>query len=347
MRRQITVFFVLAGFLMVAVPSLVAQGGIGLNDPQEAVRIEIERTEHVLERAEEIVSTSNHETLRAMLDLARELQEKAKQHFQAKNLREAAQFTLKAREIALRVINEGQSIGSTERRLERAAEMLDRAREAIQQSDDQRLITLYEAAKEQMRRAWELFRLGPGHDVYRALKLSREVEKIAERILSEANQQLHQRENFRRRVEKVKDLLERVMAQMSECDSEAGHRLAEQARNSFELALNMARQNHPRAALKSLQTVRRLAMAARRECSGGSDELLPRYERLVAEAERVAENLPRDNEQGQRLMEQVRQHLQMASEFIESDQSEAAVASLKAAQLTLNQLKNLLRRSGR
>ncbi len=96
-----------------------------------------------------------------------------------------------------------------------------------------------------------------------------------------------------------------------------------------------------------LAAARRLAMAARRECAGGSDELLPRYERLVAEAERVAENLPRDNEQGQRLMEQVRQHLKMASEFIESDQSEAATASLKAAQLTLNQLKNLLRRSGR
>jgi flagellin-specific chaperone FliS len=222
--------------------------------------------------------------------------------------------------------------------------MLDRAREAIQQSDDQRLITLYEAATEQMRKAWELFRSG---QFYRALKLSREVEKIAERILSEANQQLHQRENFQRRVEKVKDLLERVTAQMSECQSEAGHRLAEQARNSFELALNMARQNHPRAALKTLQTARRLAMAARRECAGGSDELLPRYERLVAEAARVAENLPLDNEQARHLMEQVRQHLQMASEFIESDKSEAAVASLKATQMTLNQLKNLLRRSGR
>lgn len=344
MRRQITVFFVLAGFLMVAVPSLVAQGGFGSNDPRETVLAEIERTDHVIERAGEIVTTSNHETLRIKLDFAIEFQAKAKEHFRVKHFMEAAQYTLKAREIALQVINSGQSTGSTERRLERAAEMLDRAREAIQQHDDQHLITLYEAAKEQMRRAWELFRSGR---VYRALKLSREVEKIAERILGEANQQLHQRENFQRRVEKVRDLLERVTAQMSECDSEVAHRLVRQARSSFETALNMARQNHPRAALKSLQTVRRLAMAARRECSGGSDELLPRYERLVAEAERVAENLPRDNEQGQRMLEQVRQHLVMASEFIESDQSAAAVASLKAAQLTLNQLKNLLRRSGR
>jgi len=344
MRRQITIFFVLAGFLMVAVPSLVAQGGYGLNDPRETCRAEIERTERILERAGEVITTSDHETLQARLAFAHELQDKADGHFGHKNYREATQYTLKAREIALRVINEGQSIGSTDQRLERAAEMLDRAREAIRQSDDQRLITLYEAAKEQMRRAWEFFRSG---QVYRALKLSREVEKIAERILSEANQQLHQRENFQRRVEKVRDLLERVTAQMSECQSEAGHRLVEQARNSFELAQNMARQNQSRTALKSLQTARRLAMAARRECAGGSDELLPRYERLAAEAERVAENLPRDSEQGQRLMEQVRQHLQMASEFIDSDKSEAAIASLKAAQMTLNQLKNLLRQSGR
>ena len=75
---------------------------------------------------------------------------------------------------------------------------------------------------------------------------------------------------------------------------------------------------------------------------GQADNISGRLESLRAEADRIKEELPRNDDTASRLIGQVYGQLENAREFISRQDNEAAAAALKAAQLTLRQLKRYL-----
>ncbi|MCH7689913.1 MAG: hypothetical protein IIA17_02570 [candidate division Zixibacteria bacterium] len=78
---------------------------------------------------------------------------------------------------------------------------------------------------------------------------------------------------------------------------------------------------------------------------GQADNISGRLESLKSEADRIKEDLPANDETASRLIGQVYGQLENAREFISRHDYEAAAAALKAAQLTLRQLKRHLDRS--
>jgi hypothetical protein len=80
-----------------------------------------------------------------------------------------------------------------------------------------------------------------------------------------------------------------------------------------------------------------LANRAGEEC-GGSGTLEQRYERLRAQADRLAEQIERGDENAQRMLNTAREQLDLAHRHLNSGDVNGATAALRAAQLTLNQL---------
>ncbi len=332
-------FLLFAGWL---IPAVSAQIG---SDFIDNIRTELERTNQILERVREVVRTSDSPPAAFALEQAIALQRQAWGNFGKGTLegyKLAAKLTQAAREQAHKALSiarlSEQGEETVLRKLERTKELLSRAHERLSNSADESLKIVFETARRNLRQAWEFYRARQ----YRpALKLSNQVEKTARRLLQIANRQHNRAANFQRRAEAVRELLNRVKERISECQLEGPQKLFGQAEVSFQKALEFAEQRKLEPAFKHLQRSRRMATQAAEKC-GKADNISGRLERIRAEADRIKEQLPANDETASRLIGQVYSQLENASEFISRQDDEATAAALKAAQLTLRQLKRYL-----
>ena len=313
------------------------------------LRTELERTNHILERVREIVRTSNSPPAALALEQAIRLQRQAWENFGMGTLegfKFATKLTQAAREQAQKALSIARPSEQGEetvlRKLERTKELLSRAHESLSNSTDESLKTIFESARRQLRQAWEFYRT---REYRPALKLANQVEKTVSRLLKIANRHQNRRANFERRVETIRELLSRVKERIGGCKLEAADRVFKQAEESFHKALELAENGRLEQAVNQLQKSRRIARRAAEMC-GQADNISGRLESLKSEADRIKEDLPRNDETASRLIGQVYGQLENASEFISRQDNEAAAAALKAAQLTLRQLKRHLDRSG-
>jgi tetratricopeptide (TPR) repeat protein len=218
--------------------------------------------------------------------------------------------------------------------------MLDDAREAISGGGPvgHRFGGMLETARNTLDRAWGLYRNGQ----YRAaLKLVNQVEETLRKIIASARRDYQHEGQFERMTEFVRKGLDRVQGMLSGCDSEIARQLLDRAREAFRQATDLHAQGKPRMALRALQNARKLGEQAARECRGGHT-LNSRYERLLSETDRLAEEVPTADDAGRRLIQMVYDQLKMAAEHLEAGKTASAAASLKAAELTLGQLRRHL-----
>ncbi len=314
----------------------------------EFVRTELERTNHILERVREVVRTSSSPSAALVLEQAVRLQRQAWENFgmgTSEGYKFASKLTQAAREQAHKALSiarlSEQGEETVLRKLERTKELLTRVHESLRGSADESLKTLFESARRQLRQAWEFYR---AREYRPALKLVNQVEKTVRRLLKNANRHQNRQANFERRVETVRELLSRVRERIGDCKSEAAERVFKQAEESFHKALELAENGRLEQAVNQLQRARRIARKAAEMC-GQADNISGRLESLRAEADRIKEDLPANDESAARLIGQVYGQLENAREFISRQDNEAAAAALKAAQLTLRQLKRHLDRS--
>jgi len=312
------------------------------NAQVEKARMELERTDELIERAKEAVRATNAPLAAVVLKQAIEIQHKARERFHQRQLLWAYKQTLEARELAkkalirCRLTEQGETV--VQRKLERAAELLERAKESTISGSEGRLRAIYESAKDNLNRAWEFYR----SNQYRpALKLANQVTKAAREILKAANRQMRQYAEFERLSESVGDLIARVREKVINCGSEEALRLVERADKMNQLALKLGSEDKFNAAVRNLQNARKMAVEASKKCNG-TEALSRRYDRIKSEIDRLAEEISPDNDAARRLLNQVYDQLRLAEDFITEKQTEAAAAALKAAQLTLNQLKKHL-----
>ena len=343
-----TVLLTILILLLFAAQNLFAQGNFQQN-ARSYVRMELERTDQMLQRAGDAIRGGNSPIARANYDKAKEIQEMAWNQFRKETLegyQAALKLTRMARQQAGTALSNSRQTEQYEgvilQKLERAGDLLERAKEAVELSDNANLQAIFDLASENLTKAWEFYRNG---DYKPALKLVNQVVKTIEKILSSFNDQLRKEGFYERHRDRISQMLQNNRQLINQCGSEEGQAFMLQAENAFKRAEELSDEKHYRAALKQLQMARQMAVKAARECQG-QDFLTNRYERIKSEADRIAEQIAgmpsEQTEPARELLEQLYQQLELSRSYIEGEQTEPAIASLKAAQLILSQLKRLV-----
>ena len=282
----------------------------------------------------------------ANYERAKEIQEMAWNQFREET-QESYQAALKLTRMARQQIGSAlsnsrqseQYEGVILQKLERAGDLLERAKETVVASENANFQAIYDLAGDNLTKAWEFYRNG---DYKPALKLVNQVVKTAKKILNSFNDQLRKEGFYERHRENIARMMQNARQIVNQCGSEESQNFMVQAENAFQRAEELSGEKQFQAAVRQLQTARVMAMNATRACQG-LDFLSDRYDRIKNEADRIAEQiaaLPSDQTEAAReLLEQLYQQLKLSHSYIEQEQVEPAIASLKAAQLILSQLK--------
>lgn len=326
----------------------LASAQTGMRD-RDRVRAELERTDQVIEHARELISHSNYAGARIALEAAVKLQNEAWDVFRDARLNRdlviAKRLTVQAREQAQRAVSSGHNaednVSALQNKLERTTEMLSQARSMTGGHGNSRHQSVLDAAADLLDRAWEMYRNGQ----YRAaLKLVNQAEETARKVVNASQQQQQRLGQLDRQAEMIRDGLDRVEATLAECQSEVAVKLMEQARQAYRLAVQLRNENRYTAAIQSLKNARKMAEQAARECRGGQS-LTQRYDRLTAETDRVGEQALPSDEQAGKLIDLIREQLDLAKDYLDSGDTKSATAALRAGELTLGQLKRHLGQS--
>jgi hypothetical protein len=134
----------------------------GLPDP-DRVRVQLERTGEVIERARQTIEECDNDRARAMLRIGIEMQSRAEAAFGEGRFLAALQLTMSARERvlkALRMCNaEENQRDRAEQVLRRTLEIIQRAQEIVSQSGDEHAREALSRAEQLEDRAVDEFRL--------------------------------------------------------------------------------------------------------------------------------------------------------------------------------------------
>lgn len=341
--RTITVTVIL---LLSLVSFVSAQTGMRDRD---RVRAELERTDQIIERARELIANSNYAGARIALEASVKLQNEAWEAFDNarinRELAIAKRLTLQARQQARRAVSSGHAaednVSALQSKLERTTEMLSKARSMGGGFSNPRYQSVLDAAADLLDRAWEMYRDGQ----YRAaLKLVNQAEETARKVVNASQQQQQRLGQLDRQAELIRDGLDRIESSLTECQSEVAGKLMEQAREAYRLAVQLRGENRYGAAIQSLKNARKLAEQAARECRGGQS-LTQRYDRLAAETDRMSEQVMPADDQARKLLDLIREQLDLAKDYLDSGDTKSATAAMRAAELTLGQLKRHLGQS--
>jgi hypothetical protein len=132
-------------------------------DTRAQLQGEIEKTDRRIEQAESLVSATDVEAARFELSKAVEIQTQAKSEFAAAHGRNALDLTLRARQHADRAIAIVRQLPDPDRvlaQLERTRELMERARDRIEECNDDRARAMLRAGFEMQQRAEQQARDG-------------------------------------------------------------------------------------------------------------------------------------------------------------------------------------------
>ncbi len=349
MKKRSTIHVLLPILVFLLAPGLVAQPGMGQNDDPriERIRMELERTEQLIERAREAVDVSRSPAAAVAVEKALQLQEQARARFQQGNLAgylQADKLTREARELARKALIVARSSEQNEdrvlARLERVQDLLDRTREYLSEADRAPMRPLFELAVDNLDKAWQFYRANQ-HRV--ALKLADHVESTARRVMEASGRSIGGGGQYNSRLERVEQYIERVRQRIADgqCGSEAAVKFIEQAERGVRIAREAAMRGEAEIALESLEQAQRLATEAGGYCDNGF-RLEHQYERLKSRWEQLSERAPSSGP-ARDVLAQAADQLELARDKIGQEEFEAAAAALRVAQMQLGQVEEQLR----
>ena len=323
------------------------------------------QTNQVINRAQNVIGEANRyhhlELVRLavnasekMLTQAKQLQEQAREQLNANDLAHIQignNRTTRARDMAWDAINvikkasdkivrqADENENLVLRQLEKADQLIDRIKSNLRPEDaGNRMTALFDSARENQRRAWEMFRNG---NLRPALKLSNQAEKSLHKI-----EELFQAENtVQNRIHNQLRRLEMQLTQTGErlqsCESEEAGELMTQAENAYREAVAFAAQNQQEQAEQAYKNAQKFMRKASSLCSD-QDLLENRIRLMNRELERLAEMIGSDGDPAVRqLMDNAREHLRKATGLCEKGDKEACAANIKAAQIKIQKAKRI------
>jgi len=337
MKTSILKYVISLSLVLLACSSLMAQG----HSNGQQVRRELERTDDYIVRAQEAVRASNNPVAARTLSQAETKQKNAWGQFGQQRLSIALKWTREARSTASDAYsqcrNTEQIEGVVLRKLERARDVLDRAREAFSGKQKAGHRAMIRTAEDNLTRAWEFYR---DHRYTAALKLADQVEKAAKRVGKQAETQGREATLYQRRWEAVDRRVQQARETVGDCELKTAREHLEHAVEAMSLAEDLNRDARPAASLQALKRARNSAMKAINECQG-LDPLWSRHQKLSDQAERLSEKSESlsgpGGEAAQTLIDKASRQLDLAGDRLKEEKLKQAITALQAAQLALRQ----------
>lgn len=318
-------------------------GTLSAQTLRDLVQVELQRTQQIIDRAQDAVAPLHDPHLDDAIRRARDLQKQAEDAFGLERYLLARGLTLQARGIVRGLAGmlrpTEQQDGNLQGRLDHAERMFA---DATEMAVDPQLQGLLENARANLDRAWDFYRKG---DLRPAVKLLEQVERMLDQILGRGHSDEQGGEHFMRRIDAIRDLIDDALALTANCAIPAARIKAEEADRQFDQARQLHEQHRPLLALRALQQARDLATRAIADCDAGVelDQLVTRIEqqrdRLL---ERIGQRTDDAAESARKLATQARTQIDDAKQALQAKNKETAAANLKAAQLTLRQAERIL-----
>lgn len=250
--------------VMIAIPA----AAVAQDVTRDRVQTALELTDRRIEQAEMLLAGSDNERARGEVDLAIGIQAQARTAFGGTQLVLSMRLTLEARVHADRAIAilRGPNPDGVLAQLERTRELLDRARERIEECDQLRARAMIRTAFEMQVRAETAAREGR---FLAALQLTMSARERAHRALRLCRMDENLQESADRALQRTDQLIERARDRVGEGSEQARQALA----RSIELqgrAWIEFRAGHFEASLRLTQSARAFTHRAIRLTGGGS-----------------------------------------------------------------------------
>jgi len=254
--------------LMIVIGLLVvASTAHAQDDLRDRVMTAIEMTDLRIEQAETLVTDSGNEPAASELSIAIDLQGRAKAEFGRGQLRFALDLTLRAMERANRVIALIRGLPDPERvkeQLERTMELLDRARDQIEECDQQRARAMLNIAGEMQKRA---IRSAEEGRYLAALQLTTSARERALNALRLCRMEDNVAESSERALRRTDEIIVRAQDQLARAEEDGS--LNERAKQALERAESLQERaqsefhgEHFKASLRLTQSARAFAHRA-------------------------------------------------------------------------------------
>lgn len=184
---------------------------------REKVEKELNRTDRAIERAKEAVVESRNPKAQNLLELAMNLQRRAKETFWEERFRLAPKLTLRAREKAFEAIGVTKRTEENESLVLKAVERTDhkiaKAKEKAFLTDNPRAFSLLEVAIRNQQRAKELYH---EHKLKVVLKLTLKAKESAQKSVDLADRKNRQERFARKELERTDKLIDKALSLIKE-----------------------------------------------------------------------------------------------------------------------------------
>ena len=341
MNRIIMVIIsIIAGFLPFA-GSCLAQGSYG--QLWDRFNYEFERTEQAINRAQTVLAESQMDRGKGLLKMAIEIQSGAGEAGRNNRFLEGIKLTLSAREKARAAMTISRQADENEnlvqRQLEQTDNLITQIQDRITPNSAQMILSLFDSARENQRRAWEFFR---NQSLRPALKMSRQAEKVLKKLLEKLRANEDDAGRLQKQISRLEQRLAQAETQSQECsDKEAAGQLLRRADEALRQGQTYADSGEIRKAENALKMVRQLLAEISALCSD-HESLGQIIEQLKSEMNRLAEKIESQEHPGAiKMLETARNHIVKAEKFCLNNKTEACAANIKAAQISLQKAKKI------
>jgi uncharacterized protein YciW len=240
----------------------------------ERVQYALDMTDRRIEQAEMLLSSMDNDRARAELDLAISIQAQAKSVFASAGgdlrlLQRSISLTLDARAHADRVISIVKGLPDPDRvrvQLERTREVIDRARQAIEECNNERARSLLRIGIEMQGRAETAF--GEGR-LLAALQLTMSARERVLTALRMCNAQENQRDRGEQVLRRTNEIILRAQDIVAEHQDEHAREALARAQQLEDRALDEFRLEHFEAGIRLSLAARAAAYRAIRLAGGG------------------------------------------------------------------------------
>ena len=328
------------------------------------MRGEYDRSQQVIERAQNVINEASqyrqNEMVRIAVGLARtvlnnakDLQDQARDGFTsdaAVVVASCIKRTEMARDKAWRAINiikeardrlnsqteENENI--VQRQLEKTDQLAARLEANMGADSPRRLSEMFDSARDNQRRAWELYykrQLRP------ALRLSLQAEKS----LNKLTELMKTGQGNGQRLENQLRLLEQQMEQArqmaAECSSPEAAQIMTRLEETYRNCQQLAGENAPGRFEQNMKQARQMYRRLSELCAGGN-ELQTKIRQMKAELERLRDMAGATDGVAAELLNSAGEHINAAERLCADNQSDACAGHIKAAQMNLRKAKELL-----
>jgi hypothetical protein len=313
---------------------------------RDQVTGDLEETDRIIERADEVVKETGSEIGFSYLEHARELQGRAWEAHRGEAYGMARKLTFAARENAMKAIGAVQvsdyNAATVGRQIERTDDVLKRAQDKVGLTGSQKAVSLLENAIKTQIEAREFFR---GNRLRIALKATLKARESAVRAVEIAGSDRYNAYFVERELHRTDELIAKAADMAEELGSNGVIRgLLGNAREMQSQAYVSYRSDDMRAAMNKTSRAREITRKAlKRMEKDFQPERVERFlhhnDRLISEVSEVFSELP--NAEAERLLEIAIEHQKAASAAFSRGDLQAAIVEAKAARELVSKAQSL------